>query len=88
VARNTCKEVSVLHRRAIGLFIVGLALAGCGDNITSSRSRSGVQSSMSGGMVATSQHYRIVSTVTSGEVSADSANLSVRAGITGEGAAQ
>jgi hypothetical protein len=70
----------VNYRRAFGIFVLALSLAGCGDNIKPP-ARGAVQSSVSGGMVATSQHYRIVSTVTSGDLNAASSNHSVRGGV-------
>lgn len=71
------------------MLVLALAVAGCGDNITPpSTQRSGAQASVSGGMIATSAHYRIVSTVTSGDVSAASAKHQVRAGILGDRSAQ
>jgi hypothetical protein len=69
--------------------MLALALAGCGDNITPPAPQgAGAQSSVAGGMVATSANYRIVSTVTSGEVSAASATHQVRPGILGERSAK
>jgi hypothetical protein len=74
------------HRRVLGFLFVALALAvaGCGDNIKPGGPPAGergvVQTSVSGGMVARSENYRIVSTVTSGDLSATSAAHSVRGG--------
>ncbi len=72
------------HRRVLGLLLVALAFAGCGDNIkpggTPARERGVVQNSVSGGLVARSANYRIVSTVTSGDLSASTAAHAVRGG--------
>jgi hypothetical protein len=72
----------------IGVLICGFALVGCGDNVTPPQRRAGVQSSVSGGMVATSRHYKIVSTVTSADVNGVSSNHVVRGGVVGEGGGQ
>ena len=72
------------HRRVFGLLFVALAISGCGDNIKPdgkpAGERGAVQTSASGGMVARSENYRIVSTVTSGDLSANSAAHAVRGG--------
>lgn len=71
-------------RAVIGSILVALALAGCGDNVKPPGPPPGqhgvVQTSVGGGMVARSQNYRIVSTVTSGDLSATSAAHAVRGG--------
>lgn len=75
------------QRRVIGFLFVVLAIAGCGDNVKPgggvtppAGDRGVVQTSVSGGMVAHSENYRIVSTVTSGDLSAKSDSRSVRGG--------
>lgn len=72
------------HRRVLGFLFVALAIAGCGDNVkpgaTPAGERGVVQTSVAGGMVARSANYRIVSTVTSGDLSATSAAHAVRGG--------
>jgi hypothetical protein len=72
------------HHRVLGLLLVAFALAGCGDNhkpgTPPAPERGIVQTSVSGGMVARSANYRIVSTVTSGDLGASSAAHSVRGG--------
>ena len=72
------------HRRVFGFLFVALAIAGCSDDIkpggTPAGERGVVQISVSGGMVARSENYRIVSTATSGDLSANSAAHSVRGG--------
>lgn len=72
-------------RRVLGALVVVLAVAGCGDNIKRGDpppgERSVVQTSVSGGMVARSQNYQIVSTVTSGDLDAKSPAHTVRGGV-------
>ena len=75
------------HRRVLAFLFVALAIAGCGDNIkpqpgggTPAPGRGVVQTSVSGGMVARSENYRIVSTVTSGDLNATSPAHAVRGG--------
>jgi len=72
------------QRRVLGFLVAALALAGCGDNIKPggppAGERGAVQSSVSGGMVARSENYRIVSTVTSGDLNAKSAAYAVHGG--------
>lgn len=84
VRHGPSRRLIVKHRRVVGFLFVALALAGCGDNLkpggTPAGERSVVQTSVAGGMVARSENYRIVSTVTSGDLSATSAAHTVRGG--------
>lgn len=77
-------------RRVFGSLLLALLIAGCGDNNSppvEPTSTAGVHTSVAGGLVARSPRYRIVSTVTTGDLSATSAAHSVR-GVTAEGGAR
>lgn len=65
-----------------------MVLAGCGDNVTVPSARVVVQDSVSGAMVARSQNYRIVATVTSGRLDAASATHAVKSGVAAQAGAR
>jgi hypothetical protein len=80
-------EALLVNRRVLGLLVLALSVAGCGDNQSPPRDQpTGTRTGVSGGMVAESEHYRVVSTVTSGDVNAASPAHRVRGSVIEGGA--